>query len=161
MYATHETKPLVEAVQSQCWNHSSGPPYTPGLASQYANRVQRKIWSTIPTILVENAGGLEQGSRCYVTGVIKVTDHSFGSLWVYVICQIMWQEKGCSSQAETWQVKNILMKDYDWQVKCDVFVVSMATWTNEYNLQISLLLSLHKICSLDFPINLHTAYYNY
>ena len=22
-----------------------------------------------------------------------------------------WQEKGCSSQAETWQVKNILMKD--------------------------------------------------
>ena len=89
MYATHETKPLVEAVQSQCWNHSSGPPYTPGLASQYANRVQRKIWSTIPTILVENAGGLEQGSRCYVTGVIKVTDHSFGSLWVYVICQII------------------------------------------------------------------------
>ena len=74
---------------------------------------------------------------------------------------VMWQEKGCSSQAETWQVKNILMKDYDWQVKCDVFVVSMATWTIEYNLQISLLLSLHKICSLDFPINLHTAYYNY
>ena len=25
----------------------------------------------------------------------------------------MWQEKGCSSQAETWQVKNILMKDFD------------------------------------------------
>ena len=74
---------------------------------------------------------------------------------------VMWQEKGCSSQAETWQVKNILMKDFDWQVKCDVFVVSMATWTIEYNLQISLLLSLHKICSLDFPINLHTAYYNY
>ena len=24
-----------------------------------------------------------------------------------------WQEKGCSSQAETWQVKNILMKDFD------------------------------------------------
>ena len=23
----------------------------------------------------------------------------------------MWQEKGCSSQAETWQVKNILMKE--------------------------------------------------
>ena len=30
--------------------------------------------------LLENAGGLEQGSRCYVTGVIKVTEHSFGSL---------------------------------------------------------------------------------
>ena len=25
----------------------------------------------------------------------------------------LWQEKGCSSQAETWQVKNILMKDFD------------------------------------------------
>ena len=25
----------------------------------------------------------------------------------------LWQEKGCSSQAETWQVENILMKDFD------------------------------------------------
>ena len=24
-----------------------------------------------------------------------------------------WQEKGYNSQAETWQVKNILMKDFD------------------------------------------------
>ena len=71
-----------------------------------------------------------------------------------------WQEKGCSSQAETWQVKNILMKDFDWQVKFDFFVVSMATWRIDYNLKISLLLSLHKIHSLDFPINLHAAYYN-
>ena len=39
----------------------------------------------------------------------------------------LWQEKGCSSQAETWQVKNIMMKCFDWQVKFDVFVVSMAT----------------------------------
>ena len=39
------------------------------------------------------------------------------------------------------------MKDFDWQVKFDVFVVSMATWTIEYNLKISFLLSLHKICS--------------
>ena len=84
---------------------------------------------------------------------------------VLAVCEYMsftksWQEKGCSSQAETWQVKNILMKNFDWQVKFDVFVVSMATWTIEYNLKISLLLSLHKIRSLDFPINLHTAYYN-
>ena len=53
-----------------------------------------------------------------------------------------WQEKGCISQAETWQVKNILMKDFDLQVKFGIFVVSMATWTIEYNLKISLLLSL-------------------
>ena len=51
---------------------------------------------------------------------------------VLAVCEYMsfvksWQEKGCSSQAETWQVKNILMKDFDRQVKCDVFVVSMAT----------------------------------
>ena len=70
------------------------------------------------------------------------------------------QEKGSSSQAETWQVKNILIKDFDWQIKFDVFVVSMATWTIEYNLKISPLLSLHKIRLLYFPINLHTAYYN-
>ena len=25
----------------------------------------------------------------------------------------LWQEKGCTSQAETWQVENILMKDFD------------------------------------------------
>ena len=30
------------------------------------------------------------------------------------------------------------MKDLDWQVKFDVFVVSMATWTIEYNIKISL-----------------------
>ena len=40
--------------------------------------------------------------------------------------------KGCSSQAETWEVKNIPMKDFNWQVKFDVFVVSMATWTTEF-----------------------------
>ena len=36
----------------------------------------------------------------------------------------------------------------------------MATWAIEYNLKISILLSLHKIRSLDFPIDFHTAYYN-
>ena len=68
-----------------------------------------------------------------------MAEHSFGSLWVYVICQIMarlW--KGCSSQAETWQVESVLMKDFDWQVKFDTFIVSMATWMIEYNLKISL-----------------------
>ena len=55
------------------------------------------------------------------------------------------QEKGCSSQAETWQVKNTLMKDFDWRVKCDVFLVSKATWTVEYNLKIPLCLVYKKI----------------
>ena len=37
---------------------------------------------------------------------------------VLAVCEYMsfaksWQEKGCSSQAETWQVENILMKDFD------------------------------------------------
>ena len=40
---------------------------------------------------------------------------------VLAVCEYMsfaksWQEKDCSSQAETWQVKNILMKDFDGQV---------------------------------------------
>ena len=86
---------------------------------------------------------------------------------VFAVCECQmsfaksWREKGCSSQGKTWQVKNILLKNFDWQVKFDVFVVCMATWTIEYNLKISLLLSLHKIRSLDFPTNLHTAYYNH
>ena len=89
----------------------------------------------------------------------KVAEHSFGSLWVYVICQIIAKERS-SSQAENWQVKNILMKHFNWQVKFGVFAVSMATWMIEYNLKISLLFSLHKIRSLDFPVNLHSAYCN-
>ena len=44
------------------------------------------------------------------------------------------------------------------QVECDVFVVSMATWTIENNLKISVLLSLHKIRSLDLPLKIHIAY---
>ena len=95
---------------------------------------------------------------------IKVAEHSFGSLWVYVICQMMAREglqlTSWNKWKIYWQVKNILMKDFDWQVKCDFFVVSMATWTIEYKLKISLLLSLQKNHSLHFPINLHTAYYN-
>ena len=50
-------------------------------------------------------------------------------------------------------------KYFDWQVKFDIFVVSMATWMIEYNLKISLLLSLHKTHS-NFPVNLNTAYYD-
>ena len=71
----------------------------------------------------------------------------------YISFAKLWQEKGCSSKAEICQVKNILIKDFDWQLKGAVFVVSMATRTIEYNIKISLLLSLHKIRSLDFPIN--------
>ena len=37
---------------------------------------------------------------------------------VLAVCEYMsfaksWQEKGCSSKAETWQVKNVLIKDFD------------------------------------------------
>ena len=52
------------------------------------------------------------------------------------------------------------MKDFYSQVNFEVLVVSMATETIEYNLKISLWLSLHKIRSFDFPIDLHTANYN-
>ena len=84
---------------------------------------------------------------------------SFGSLWVYVICQIVERER---LQLTSWNLASEKYTDEgSWLTgKIDVFVVSMTTWTIEYNLKISLLLSLHKIRSLDFPINLHTAYYN-
>ena len=35
---------------------------------------------------------------------------------VLAVCEsdvIYWQEKGSRSQAQTWQVKNIMMKDFD------------------------------------------------
>ena len=60
------------------------------------------------------------------TGLVKVAEHSL----ILAVCECMsfaksWQEKGCSSQAETSRVKNILVKDFDGQVKFDVFVVSL------------------------------------
>ena len=92
---------------------------------------------------------------CY----FKVAEHSFGSLWVYVICQIMARE---GLQLTSWNLASAKYTDerFCLTVKFDIFVVSMATWTIEYNLKISLLLSLQKTHSLDFPINLHIAYYN-
>ena len=35
------------------------------------------------------------------------------AVYEYVSFAKSWQEKGSSSQAETWQLKNILMKDFD------------------------------------------------
>ena len=51
---------------------------------------------------------------------------------VFAVCEYMsfaksCQEKGCSSHVKTWQVNNKLLKNFDWRVKFDVFVVSMAT----------------------------------
>ena len=50
---------------------------------------------------------------------IQIIDNNLRWLnTVLAVCECMsfaksWQEKGCSSQAETWQVENILMKDFD------------------------------------------------
>ena len=43
---------------------------------------------------------------------VKVAEHSL-AVCEYMSFAKLWQEKGCSLQAETWQVKNILMKDFD------------------------------------------------
>ena len=89
----------------------------------------------------------------------KVAEHSFGSLWVYIICQIMARES-CSSQAESYKLKNILMKDFDWPLEFDF---PQFPWQHERLntiLKFLLLLSLRNIRSLDFSINLHTAYYD-
>ena len=64
-----------------------------------------------------------------------ITSLLFDLRWlstVVAVCEYVFfakscQEKGYSSQAETWQVKNILRKGFDRQVKCDVLVVSLAT----------------------------------
>ena len=53
---------------------------------------------TLPALLVT-------GSLRWLNTVLAVSEYmSFAKLW---------QEKGCCSQAETWQVENILMKDFD------------------------------------------------
>ena len=46
------------------------------------------------------------GYDLYTERDFKVAEHSFGSC-EYMSFGKLWQEKGCSSQAETWQVKNI------------------------------------------------------
>ena len=43
---------------------------------------------------------------------IKVAEHNL-AVCEYMSLAKSWQEKGYSSQAETRQVKNILMKDFD------------------------------------------------
>ena len=58
--------------------------------------------------------------------LLKVAEHNFGSLRVYVICQIMARER---LQLTSW---NLASEKYTDErscltVKCDVFVVSMAT----------------------------------
>ena len=57
---------------------------------------------------------------------VKVAEHSFGSLWVYVICQIMVRGR---LQLTSWNLASGKYTDerFDWQVKFDVFVVSMSS----------------------------------
>ena len=106
-----------------------------------------------------NLGGNRVSEHAFVQIILplKVAEHCFGSLWVYVICQITARER---FQLTSWNLAGEKFTDERlWLTgKFDVFVVSMAIQTIKYNLKISLLLSLHKIRSLDFPINLHTAY---
>ena len=47
-----------------------------------------------------------------IDSCFKVAEHSF-AVCGYMSFAKSWQENGCSLQAETWQVKNILMKDFD------------------------------------------------
>ena len=60
--------------------------------------------------------------KLFLTKLVKIFFlTTFPLRWlntILAVCEYMsfaksWQEKGCISQAETWQVKNILMKDFD------------------------------------------------
>ena len=66
----------------------------------------------------------------------------------------MWENPGVSRVLPLYQWFN------GWVKVADTVLVSMATWTTEYDLKIPLFSSLPKIRSLDFSINLHIAYYN-
>ena len=67
---------------------------------------------------------MEKKGKMKLSGLsffLENTRKNFKLRWlntVLAVCESMsfaksWQEKGCSSQAETWQVENILMKDFD------------------------------------------------
>ena len=51
------------------------------------------------------------GRLVYYTA-FKVAEHSF-AVSEYMSFAKLWQETGCCSQAETWKVGNILMKDFE------------------------------------------------
>ena len=44
--------------------------------------------------------------------IFKVAEHSF-AVSEYMSFAKLWQETGCCSQAESWKVGNILMKDFE------------------------------------------------
>ena len=64
-------------------------------------------------------------SKMLLAGIFELTSAYSYSYWIlrwlntilavseYMSFAKLWQEKGCSSQAETWQVENILMNDFD------------------------------------------------
>ena len=59
-------------------------------------------------------------SLCYQSWPVS-KGHSTTLRWLNTVLAVfeyrsfakLWQEKGCSSQVEIWQVKNIMMKDFD------------------------------------------------
>ena len=60
-----------------------------------------------------------EGNLIRVSEEFELSEFELGWLTtVLAVCEYMsfaksWQGKRCSSQAETWQVKNILMADFD------------------------------------------------
>ena len=61
-----------------------------------------QTWSLLPKMRVE---------------VVRVVElrwlNTVLAVCVYMSFAKSWQQKGCSSQAESWQVKTILVKDFD------------------------------------------------
>ena len=65
------------------------------------------------------------GNNEYRNWMIEVSIHLYEAhcdlRWLNTVLAVseytsfakLWHEKSCSSQAETWQVENILMKDFD------------------------------------------------
>ena len=66
-----------------------------------------------------------------------------------------WQEKGWNLASEKYIDERFLLTGKIWRFRS--FRGNMCDWIQPLNLTS---ISLRKIRSLDFPVNLHTAYYN-
>ena len=68
-----------------------------------------QTWSLLPKMRVEVVRDISRSARVvelrWLNTVLAVC--------VYMSFAKSWQQKGCRSQAESWQVKTILVKDFD------------------------------------------------
>ena len=82
------------------------------------NSILKRSIQLSDLLLIRSSPARPESSRYHRTEKLLVTStlrwlNTVLAVFEYRSFAKLWQEKGCSSQAETWQVKNIMMKDFD------------------------------------------------